>query len=55
MPFVIVLFLFFSGQGFSVECDCPVIHSVDQAGLILKDLSVIAFQVLRSKAGTATA
>jgi hypothetical protein len=46
------LVLVFSRQGFSVWPGCPGTHSVDQAGLKLRDLPASASQVLGLKACT---
>ena len=48
------LFVCFSRQGFSVYPSCPGTHSVDQAGLELKNPLASASQVLALKACATT-
>jgi hypothetical protein len=48
--FGLVWLLVFSRQGFSCSPGCPGAHSVDQAGLKLRDPPASASQVLGLKA-----
>ena len=50
-----IFFFFFSRQGFSFSSGCPRTHSVDQAGLKLRNLPASASQVLGLKVCATTA
>jgi hypothetical protein len=52
---VLVLFLFFRDRVLLYSPGCPGTHSVDQAGLELRNLPASASQVLELKACTTTA
>jgi hypothetical protein len=52
---LVFCFVLFLRQGFSVYPGCSGTHSVDQAGLELRNLPASAFQVLGSKACATTA